>query len=339
MTYPNSAGLCRRSFLKAAAGVALTAPALAGRSFAAELQPVTIALSSKSFAAAAVFLAEELGLFEKNGIRPKLVVMESGSVAVTASLSGSAQFSVAGVSDAIAASVRGQRMKLIANVYHGLSGSLTLAKKTAAQLGVSADSPLEARWKALKGLSIAIPSPTSSYVPPVVGAAEAGGGKVNFVYMAQPAMSAALETGSVQGIMCASPFWVPAVMTGAGILFLDGPSGDFPPKSSPVSTLALEATADYAKSHPSIIKAAQATFDDLAALIGKDPAAVRAALARVYPKLDAKTLDLSFTRNGKSWAHPTFTAEDVRHEIDSMEQTRHLPGLGDLDPKSMLVVA
>ena len=241
----------RRAVLASACAVTVGAAwACLGRAGAAEPTAVTITLSSTSFGAAALFLADKLGLFRQHGLAAKLVVMDSGSLAVAAALSGSAQFTVSGVSDALAAASHGRGMKLVANVYHGLSGSVVIGKAVADKLGIRSDSPLDARRKALDGLSVAIPSPTSSYVPPVVGAAAAANGKANLIYMAQPTMVAALQAGAVQALMAGSPFWEPAVTSGVGLLLLDGPSGDFPPDAAPISTLALETTADYASAHP-----------------------------------------------------------------------------------------
>jgi ABC-type nitrate/sulfonate/bicarbonate transport system substrate-binding protein len=316
-------------------GAGIAAGVLARPARAAEQAVVT--LSSTSYANAAIFMAEKLGLFAKHGVALKLVVVDSGSLAVSALLSGSAQYTASGVSDALAAAAHGQSLKLVANVYHGLSGSVIIGKAAAQRLGLSEKSPLDARRKALVGLSVAIPSATSSYVPPTVGAAMLAGGKPDLVYMAQPTMVAALQAGAVQAIMCGSPFWEPAVTGGFGSILLDGPAGEFPADDAPVSTTALITTGDHVRSDPAQVKAVQAALADLADLIRSDPQRAEAGLAQAYPKLDSATLTLGFKRNSANWAHPGFDAADVQHELAIMMKNRPMPGLNAVKPQDLLI--
>ena len=323
--------LRRRSVV---AGLGVAGFALARTARAAE--PAVVTLSSTSYANAALFISDKLGLFAKHGSPLSLVVVDSGSLAVSALLSGSAQFTASGVSDALAAAAHGQSLKLVANVYHGLSGSIVISKAAAQRLGLTAASTLADRRKALVGLSIAIPSATSSYVPPTVGAAMSAGGKPDLIYMAQPTMVAALQSGAVQAIMCGSPFWEPAVTGGFGSILLDGPGGEFPAEDAPVSTTALVTTGEHARSNPGQIKAIQAALGELAGLIGSDPQRVQAALGEAYPKLDGATVALGFKRNSANWAHPSFDPADLQHELAIMLKNRPIPGLRDLQVQALL---
>lgn len=323
----------RRSMLAGLGGVGLAALARPARGGDAAV----VTLSSTSFANASLFLADKLGLFAAHGTPLKLVVVDSGSLAVSAVLSGSAQYTASGVSDALIATARGQQLKLVANAYHGLSGSVVIAKARAAALGLAAGSSVAARRKALGDLSVAIPSATSSYVPPVVGAAAEGGGKPRLIYMAQPTMVTALQAGAVQGIMCGSPFWEPAVTGGFGQILLNGPAGEFPADSAPVSTTALITTAAYAAANPAQVGGIQAALAELGAMIGSDPARVQAALEALYPKLDPDTVALSFRQNSASWTHPSFDVQDVQHELAIMLKNRPVPGLRDVRPQGLLL--
>lgn len=300
-------------------------------------EPVTVTLSSTSYANAALFIADKLGLFEKHGVPMKLVVVDSGSLAVGALLSGSAQLTASGVSDVLAATARGRSLKLVANIYRGLSGSVVIAKAAAQRIGLAENAPLAARRKALVGLTVAIPSATSSYVPPTVGAAMTAGGKPELIYMAQPTMVAALQSGAVQAIMCGSPFWEAAVTEGIGMVLLDGPAGEFPPEDAPSSTTALVTTGEYATSAAGQVKAIRAALGELASLIGSDPHRVQDALAAAYPKLDAGTVALGFKRNSANWARPVFAPEDVKHELAIMTKNRPMPGLNKVEPGALLI--
>lgn len=302
-------------------------------------EPAVVTLSSTSYANAALFVTDKLGLFAKHGVQLKLVVVDSGSLAISALLSGSAQFTASGVSDALTATAHGQSLKLVANIYHGLSGSVVISKAAAQRLGVTGASPLPDRRKALVGLPVAIPGATSSYVPPTVGAAMMAGGKPSLIYMAQPTMVAALQAGAVEGIMCGSPFWEPAVTGGFGMILLDGPSGEFPTEDAPASTTALITTGERVTSDAARVKAIQAALNELAGLIATNPARVQAGLAGAYPKLDPTTVALGFKRNSANWAQPDFTLADVEHELAIMVKNRPMPGLNAIKPQTLLIAS
>ena len=76
----------------------LLAMAVAGLGSAAAQEPVqaTVAVSSTSFALGGVRIGQQMGLFDKRGVKLRIVVMDSGSATMSALMSGSAQFSVSG---------------------------------------------------------------------------------------------------------------------------------------------------------------------------------------------------------------------------------------------------
>jgi ABC-type nitrate/sulfonate/bicarbonate transport system substrate-binding protein len=147
-----------------------------------------ITVSSNSLAYGGMHIALSAGLFEKHGLAPQVVVMHSGNAATAALISGSAPFASSGVGEVLAARVRGQDVVIVANLYHGLLGSVVLAKSVADKLKTKATAPVDERLKALSGLVIAAPSATSAYTIPLRSAAEMIGLKLNLTYMSQPAM-------------------------------------------------------------------------------------------------------------------------------------------------------
>ena len=201
---------------------------------AAELRDINIALSSTAFGASGLPIAKELGLFEKNGLKAKLIVMDSASSAVTALISGGVIGAQAGTGELVATRARGQHIVTISDLYRGYTGSLILATSVAKGLGVSPDAPVAQRLKALDGLLIATPSATSGYTITFRKAMESVGAKIRFTYMAQPAMGAALQTNAIQGMISAAPIWNQSVANGAGVLWINGPRGELPPDTVPV---------------------------------------------------------------------------------------------------------
>jgi len=337
-----------------------------------ELVPVTVTVSSNSLAYGGLRMAEQAGLFQKNGLQPRVIVSESGNAAITAMLSGSADLSGAGPSEALAARVRGQHILLFTNLYHGLAGSLVLSKAAAAKLDDAAKGNVEQRVKALDGLracpgisaptslkqhntfsvlsvthrslirqralTIAEPSATSAYMHPIRSAAEAQNAKIHFVYMAQPAMVAALQAGVIDGMVAGAPFSLAPITSGFGVMWIDGPKADLPASLLPTSSACLQTTEAYARAHPDIIKRLSAVFTDLQVLVRDRPADAKAALAKAYGQLDQATIDHVFAAEAPNWAQPVFTVADIRQEIAIQVSSGALRGVEQIDPASVLLL-
>ena len=320
---------------RAALVVALALASAAAPARAAPL-PITLAVSSGTLAYGGLRIAQQAGLFQQHGLDPHVIVMDSGNAAISAVLGGSAEFSGAGPGEVLAARLRGRDMVIVVNLFRGLSGSLVLSRAVAARSGVSPTAPIAARLRALDQLTIAEPSATSAYLTPFRSAAEQVGAKIRFVYMAQPAMVAALQVGAIQGMVAGAPFSLSAVANGSGTLWISGPAGELPQADQPTSSACLQTSTRYAASHPAVIAALQAVFADLSRLIKDQPAAAKAALARGFPQLDPASLDAAFADSAANWSQPQMSADDMRQEIRIQASLGALPGVGAVDPAAML---
>jgi ABC-type nitrate/sulfonate/bicarbonate transport system substrate-binding protein len=325
---------CRSRRMRTLLLVFLSLTTLAVGSASAE--DVTIAVSSTSFVLGGVRIGEQAGLFEKNGLHPHIVVMESGNAAMAALIGGSVQFTVAGPGEVLAARARGQDVVIVANLYKGLAGSVVLSKDVAATLPAQASAPLAERLKALNGLSIAVPSATSALLAPVRNAAEAAGAHIRFSYMSQPAMVAALASKAVQGIDASFPFAGKPIIDGTGVLWINGP-GDELSQYSPASSSCVQATAAFVKAHADTVQRLQQSVIDIASYVREHPAEAKQALAKGYSQLSPAEIDLSFSQQQKNWTKPFLDIDDIRHEIVLLKASANLPGLDAIDPASVLV--
>ena len=297
---------------------------------------VTLAVSSNSLAYGGLNIARKAGLFERNGIEPTISVMDSGSAAMAAVLSGSVEFCAASLGEVLAARVRGQAVVVVANMYRGLSGSLVLARTVADRLALPTGASLEARLKALDGLTVATPSATSSYTFPFRIVGQSVGVQPRFVYMGQPAMLAALQAGAIQGMIAGAPFSTLAVSTGAGTMWINGPAAELPADALPTSSACIETSQAYAQAHPEVLAGIRATFDALGRFIKDEPAAAQAMLASAYPQLDAAVIADIFRNDGPNWARPAMSLDDVRHEITLQQRAGVLKNVESVDPASVL---
>jgi ABC-type nitrate/sulfonate/bicarbonate transport system substrate-binding protein len=321
-----------RAFIAAALLVTLARGTLAQTA-----RPVTIGLASTSFATAAPRIAKEIGLFEKRGLDAKFVVMDNANAATSALIAKSVDFALSGPGELVVAQGRGQKVVLIANAYAGLSGTVVLAKSVADKLGVAPDAPIKQRLKALDGLVLGSTSATGVYTVSIRGAASAVGANVRFAYMAQPAMTAALESGAIQGFVGGAPFWSVPLLKGSGVLWISGPKGELPAEFTPSSAANLQAMRDFAEANAELMKTVAAVFAELDAAITDRPAEVKAALGRLYRDLDASTLDLLFNAESAAWKAKPLTAKDIAVEIAYVKSSgAPLPQIDNVDPKSMI---
>jgi ABC-type nitrate/sulfonate/bicarbonate transport system substrate-binding protein len=281
--------LTRRGCLAAAACFA------AARAASAKpLREVTCGLASKSLISAAPRIAKEMGFFERQGIDPKFTYLDSANAATAALISRSVEVAMSGSSDAIAAQARGQKVVVIVSTYAGLSGSLVLSRNVTERLGVLPTAPVNDRLKALNALTIASTSAAPSFTITYRTAAKAAGATVRFTYMALPAMVAALETGAIQGYIATAPYWAIPVLKGSGVMWISAPKGELPPEYCPVSPANLQVMRDFADANPTLVKGIVAAMTEYIEAIDQRPVQVEAAMAKLFPEIDAKTLDLLF---------------------------------------------
>ncbi len=327
----------RFSFSKGAIAAAIAGCAMAGPGLAQQPREISFGLASKSVIAASPRIAEELGLFAKYGLQPKISYIDTTSGTATALLSKSVEFSLTGVTEVIAAQARGQQLIIIAHSYNGLPGSLVLSKAAAEKLQLSPNAPIAERLKALDGLSIASTSAISNMTIAYKGAANAAGANPRFSYMTVAAMGAALESGAVQGMITTAPFWTIPVIKGSAVLWISPPKGEMDAQYMPSSGAVVAATREFADANPELVKKVGMVFDDLSKAVAERPAEVKAAIAKLYPELDKPTLDLFFSMESKALQAKPLTSKDMSHDIELMKASgMDVSGIDKVDPAAIL---
>lgn len=331
---PGAIRVDRRSVLRTLSILAISSAAMPV--FAQSPKEVPIAVSSNSFVMGGVRIGESAGIFERNGLLPRIKVMDSGNAALAALIGGSVPFAVAGPPEVLAARARKQDIVIVASLYRGLAGSLVLAKATTASLKAKQDSPLPERLQALKDLTIAVPSPTSSLAGPVRKAASEYGVSIKFTYMAQPAMVAALESGAIQGMVASFPFAGTPILKGTGVLWLNGPAGDLPADALPASSSSLQTTGAFARQNPDLVKRVQQALLDIASFIKSQPEDAKAALAKAYPSLSPADIDFAFAQQKTNWTTPIYREAQMRQDIVLLKATTDIPGLDTFNAGDMI---
>jgi len=149
--------------------------------------PVRVAYSSISGAMGPLWVAHDLGFFNRHGLDVQLLYIGGGSVVMQALLGGDVQFVRLGANAVVQASLRGAEMKMIANTINRLVFKL-MAKpeiKTAAdlkgktigvtRLGGSTDFALDLalkKWSLRRGTDVAVVQ--TGGMPQLLGAIKSG---------------------------------------------------------------------------------------------------------------------------------------------------------------------
>jgi len=322
-----------RNFLLFAAGISMSAASLA------QTPPtdIKLALSSNNMALAPVRIAQEAGIFKKHGLNVEITIMDSGNAAMAALLSGSAQLAAPGLSEALLARARGQKIVVIANIIRGLSMTMVVSKAVAEKHQLKPDSPLSERLRALDNITVALPSATSPSVPAFKGAASTEGSTFKTVYMAQPAMVPALETGAIDAIVAGPPNWFGPVARGNAYVWVSAPGGEIPSRFNTASSACLQAMESYAKANPKVIEAVRNSMAEVAEMVEKRPEEIIGYLTKAYPQVDANTVQMVAESLSPAWIHPVITADDIKHEFVVMQGSGiTAPGLDKLDPRSIV---
>lgn len=179
--------LCSPKYCAAAISIFLASLLLfltAARSAAA---PVRVAYSSISGAMGPLWVAHDLGLFNRQGLDVQLLYIGGGSVVMQALLGGDVQFVRLGANAVVQASLRGAEMKMIANTINRLVFKLMSKPeiKTAAdlkgksigvtRLGGSTDFALDLalkKWGLRRGTDVAVVQ--TGGMPQLLGAIKNG---------------------------------------------------------------------------------------------------------------------------------------------------------------------
>jgi ABC-type nitrate/sulfonate/bicarbonate transport system substrate-binding protein len=328
--------MSRRLLMCAAAGLAFVSDG--NRANGQELGVVRIGTPSASLASSGLRIADSMGLFKNHGLRAEFVRLDNGSVATAALVSGSVDFALSGAGDLIAAQMGGQPVVAIANQYRGFGIYLVLSKPAAEALHVPPEAPASERIQALNGLLIAGASPTFIGTLAMKATALAAGVTVRFTYMVQDNMPSALDSGTIQGFLGATPAWAVPVLRGTGVLWLSGPAGDFPTETSPGTSSLLLSRRDFAQSHTSLVDAMRSILADFGRKVAENPDEVKAAIARVYPTLDPQIIAMYFKNESAAWDAKPFTAKEMAREIRFLRNSGAAPAaaLDRLDAAAMV---
>jgi len=192
---------------------------------------VIIALPSPTLTFSSPFLAEDAGLYTKEGLNVSHRVLV-GVASVNAVISGSADFTVSTGPVFLRAAARGQRLLAVANLIDKPLVEMVLRTDVYEALKVNDTLSLAQRGLLLKDKTIAIQG-VGSIIHAWERIVAVRGGldpekDVRIAPMDPPAMLGALQTRAVDGFATSLPFTTEAVVKGSAVMFASAAQGIAP---------------------------------------------------------------------------------------------------------------
>src|SRR5258705_12695110 len=174
-----------------------------------ELPEVTLLTAVPNFAFAAIWVAEQLKYFEQEGVRMKITPAPSGSVCLNAVVGRSTNFCASTSEGLVLARAEGAPAIAIQAHNRTMTLGVVLRKVIVDKLGLTRESPIGARLKALTQLGIIGATGPGAASEPVikflVKRAGAGGTVVKFVYIGSAELPASLMNDVIDSSALSPP--------------------------------------------------------------------------------------------------------------------------------------
>ncbi|WP_345604445.1 ABC transporter substrate-binding protein [Pseudonocardia adelaidensis] len=241
---------------------------------------------------APLYIAEKDGLFEREGLDVTIVELQSGADGVPAAISGSSQYADLGFDDLATLSAEGEdSLVMVHNLVRRVTFTLVMNPDVARERGVSRESPIEARFAALKGLRLGVTSPgaaSDKYMRYYLREAGLDPERdAEIIAIGDGAsLLAALETGQIDAYQLSPPTPYVAQAEGFGTVLIDGPSGDVPTFADFAYT-GFAANREWADANPEAARAFSRALNSAMGQVLADP---RAAAEKIVDRMSAGDL-------------------------------------------------
>jgi sulfonate transport system substrate-binding protein len=278
-------------------------------------QEVILADPAFSMTFAAGYIATDLGLWQKHGIKVKTVPI-AGVGSINSVISGSSQFAQASASTFGRASARGQKLVAIAVTINKPFAQLIVRKDIAMAAGFDPKAPIEKRVALIKGHTFAVDSINSMIHGYLRLLAARGGMKpddVRVAPMAPASMLAAFQSKQIDGFAMSLPWPLKPVQDGEAVLIASGPDGD-PGDVIPFGHNMIVAKRETCEQKKALCMAMGQSIKDAVAYIQDKPDEALSLLKKRFPTLDDKVLKAGFEELRKvTPSPPVVTKADIEN--------------------------
>jgi len=283
-----------------------------------KLEEGVMAVPVVSLAFSLGYLADDLNLWEKHGVRIKTVQI-SGIGAMNAVIAGSADITQSSGSAVTRAASRGQKLLGIVGTLNRPSVQIVLRKDLASKdlaAGFDPKAPIEKRVAALRGRTIAVDAINSvihAYLRYVTKRAGIDPEEIRIAVLQPPNILAALQTKQVDGFAMAPPWVQKPVLDGEAVMIASGPDGD-PPELAPFANTLVAAKPETCAKRKALCEGVGQTFREAASVMLDRPSEALALLKKRFPQIDERQLAVAFEDIRK------ITPRDLRLSAEAFEK-------------------
>lgn len=314
-----------------ALGLSVVLSAVSFQAQAAE--SVKVALGTEGFVHMPLFVALDGGLFEKHGLDVELVKFKGGGAAASGLASRSVEFCSCAIQNAINAKIKGADITLLGRMVGQYASNVVIRQEVADRLGLDANSTVEQRLAAFKGLRLAVSGAGGSadFLVRFLGQQAHLQSEKDFtlLYLNNgAAMLAAFAQGKIDGFALSSPASDSAVIDQKGFTLLDMSEG-MVAELDGYPSIALSARRQWAEDNPAIVKAFLAALGDATKLINEQPQQAMKAVRSRFDGVNDKVYAAAWESNRKSFPQtPYLTDADVERAIKFLGaiQNEKIPG-------------
>jgi ABC-type nitrate/sulfonate/bicarbonate transport system substrate-binding protein len=284
----------------AVALLAAFVPFSAARAQQKDMPEVTMLTAVPNFAFGAIWVAEQLKYFEAEGVRVKITASPSGSVCLNAVVGRSINFCASTSEGLVLARVEGAPAIAIQAHNRAMTLSVVLRKALVEKLGLTRDSPIDTRIRALTSLATigaTGPGAASEQVFKfLVKKAGAIATVLKFVYIGAPELPAALMNNLIDAYALSPPSAEVTEPSGKGYVLIPLGKGEVPELTDyPYEVLMVR--PDYVEANPKIAMAVSRAISRGGQLFHKNPEQAKSALRShpLFQKLDNAVFELSYS--------------------------------------------
>ncbi|MCC6473044.1 MAG: ABC transporter substrate-binding protein [Burkholderiales bacterium] len=310
--------------LRAVGSVLAAGLLLASAGARAQLEETSVALPLVSLTFSTHYIAEDLGLLEKAGLRVKSSFI-GGIGAANAVLAGSVDFSNSSGPTVVRANARGQKLLAIGITIDRPMLEVVLHKDIAAKLGITEAMPIAKKAAALKGLRLGIDRPNTipnGYMRYFLTRGKLSPDRdVTLAPMEPPALIAALKSGAVAGFVMSQPWTLIPVQSGMAVRLVSSPLGDFP-ELVPFAYNVVITRADFCDSKPTVCRKLLSAYQQALNVIHERPQQALAVLRKRFANLDGAVVGEAFEQARKATPAKLAISEDgLKHAEELMVST------------------
>ena len=267
--------------------------AVIAQSAAAEESSLALPATTLTFSSA--FIAEDLGLWEKQGLTVKSVIIQ-GVGSPNAVIAGSVDFTVTTASTFARAAQHGQPVLAVANLLDRPMMELVMRKDIAEAGGWKEGMPVEERAKLMRGHTFAVDgiyTNLHAYLQFVALKAGLQPDKdLRVTAVPGPNMPAALASGAIDGFSSSPPWTNGAVADGKAVMIASSPHGDVP-ELVPFDYGVLMTRAALCRDKPAVCRKMVQGFVAAADFIHTHQAETFALLKKRFPQMSDELLKSS----------------------------------------------